>query len=163
LQSFADKETALANSFAGTANANDIARGVQFGQDIAAAIIEWSTHDGYTLWNDCTYTAPVGVGLWSPTPPAFSPNPLEPCWGSLRPFVLGFSTDCAPIPFPAFTLAAGWPFAVEAQEVYDTVNNLTTDQQDIARFWADGAGTLTPPGHWVSITGQILAQLNSTL
>src|SRR5262245_50163168 len=58
LQSFADKETALANSFAGTANANDIARGVQFGQDIAAAIIEWSTHDGYTLWNDCTYTAP---------------------------------------------------------------------------------------------------------
>ena len=30
-------------------------------------------------------------------------------------------------------------------------NNLTDAQLTIARFWADGAGTDTPPGHWVRI------------
>jgi membrane-associated phospholipid phosphatase len=36
----------------------------------------------------------------------------------------------------------------------------TTDQTEIARFWADGAGTITPPGHWNQIA-QTVAQSSS--
>ena len=31
----------------------------------------------------------------------------------------------------------------------------TADQTQIARFWADGAGTYTPPGHWNQIAAQV--------
>ena len=31
----------------------------------------------------------------------------------------------------------------------------TGEQTDIARFWADGAGTYTPPGHWNEIAEQL--------
>lgn len=157
LQSITDLEAAQAAAFALTVPANEIANGVGHGEDVASEIIDWIAEDGYALFNDCPYVVPVGVGLWAPTPPAFAP-PLEPCWGNLRPLVLHFAADCAPIAPPAFTLAPGWPFALEAQEVYDTVNNLTVEQQEIATFWADGGGTLTPPGHWVSITGIVLEQ-----
>ena len=35
--------------------------------------------------------------------------------------------------------------------------NLTDEQRAIAQFWADGTGqTGTPPGHWISILGQVL-------
>ena len=36
----------------------------------------------------------------------------------------------------------------------------TADQTQIARFWADGAGTITPPGHWNQIA-QTVAQSSS--
>jgi len=163
LQSFTDLETSLAAQFALDANAADIDRGVQHGHAIAAAIVDWIAGDGYAQWNDCAFTPPVGEGLWVPTPPGFVATPLEPCWGNLRPFVLLFGAECAPLPHPTFSKTAGSAFAIEAQEVYDTVNGLSPEQQAIATFWADGGGTLTPPGHWVSITGIVVDQLGVTL
>ena len=32
----------------------------------------------------------------------------------------------------------------------------TADQTEIARFWADGSGTASPPGHWNQITSDVL-------
>jgi membrane-associated phospholipid phosphatase len=40
----------------------------------------------------------------------------------------------------------------ELAEVRETVANLSRDQQAIAYKWNDGAGTVTPPGHWNAIT-----------
>ncbi len=37
-------------------------------------------------------------------------------------------------------------------------NTRTTDQTEIAKFWSDGAGTVTPPGHWNTIA-QTVARL----
>src|SRR4026207_1196739 len=34
------------------------------------------------------------------------------------------------------------------REVYDVSRSLTPEQKQIAQFWADGAGTATPAGHW---------------
>jgi hypothetical protein len=42
-------------------------------------------------------------------------------------------------------------YAREVREVYDVSQALTTEQKRIADFWADGAGTITPPGHWNAI------------
>ncbi len=36
-------------------------------------------------------------------------------------------------------------------EVYDVSQSLTDQQRRIANLWADGAGTVTPPGHWNAI------------
>jgi membrane-associated phospholipid phosphatase len=39
----------------------------------------------------------------------------------------------------------------------------TADQTLIALFWADGAGTETPPGHWNSIAQDVAAQFGNSL
>ncbi len=39
----------------------------------------------------------------------------------------------------------------------------TPDQTNIAYFWADGAGTETPPGHWNSIAQTVATSENNTL
>ena len=165
LQGFVDLEAAQAVAFDADPDVDDaaIARSITHGEDVAAEIIAWIAGDEYDQWNDCAFTVPTGEGLWEPTPPAFVATPLEPCWGNLRPFVLLFGAECAPLSHPPFSKTAGSAFAIEGQEVYDVGNSLTTEQQDIATFWADGAGTLTPPGHWVSITGIVLEQEGETL
>lgn len=158
LQGIADKEAEIEADLAAQVDAATLDRSIQHGQAIAAVIGDWIGGDGYAQWNDCAFTPPVGDGLWVPTPPAFVPNPLEPCWGNIRPFALLFSAECAPLSHPPFSKSVGSAFANEADEVYTVGNNLTQEQQDIALFWADGGGTLTPPGHWISITNQVLAQ-----
>jgi hypothetical protein len=41
---------------------------------------------------------------------------------------------------------------------------LTAEQKRIAKFWSDGAGTVTPPGHWNVIALGLLREANwSTL
>jgi membrane-associated phospholipid phosphatase len=41
-------------------------------------------------------------------------------------------------------------------EVYSLSRTLTDEQRRIADFWADGAGTVTPPGHWNLIAVDLL-------
>jgi hypothetical protein len=49
-------------------------------------------------------------------------------------------------------------------QLYNTSQTLTNEQRAIANFWADGATqTGTPPGHWVSIAGQLLVQQEMNL
>lgn len=56
-------------------------RSVAHGQAVATAILDWATTDGFPIHNNCPYV-PVPVdGAWEPTPPAFNPNPLQPCLG----------------------------------------------------------------------------------
>jgi hypothetical protein len=136
LQAIADLEAALAAQYALDADPADVMRGVAHGEAVAADIVAWSMDDGYALWNDCAYTAPLGDGMWTPTGPGFA-NALEPCWGNLRPFVLLFAAECAPLGHPQYSLLPGSAFAIEAQEVYDVTSNLTQEQMDIATFWAD--------------------------
>src|SRR5207249_5447352 len=39
----------------------------------------------------------------------------------------------------------------------------TADQTQIANFWADGAGTATPPGHWNVIAQDVARARGTTL
>jgi PAP2 superfamily len=150
-------ENALKNSSPGNSiSDNIIQRSVALGQAVGGAVASWAASDGFSQYNDCSFTPPVGPGLWRPTPPAFVPNPLQPCWGQLRPIVLKSSTECSPPPPPAVSTDPQSELHTQALEDYDTVNNLTGDQQFIAEFWADNTGqTGTPPGHWVDIVRQI--------
>jgi membrane-associated phospholipid phosphatase len=89
-------------------------------------------------------TVPVGPSLWVPTPPGFAP-PLEPLVGSWRPWNIRSGSRFRPGPPPAF---GSRQYARELREVYEVSQALTDEQKRIADFWADGPGTVTPPGHW---------------
>lgn len=156
-------EDNFSKQFKETVSAPVFSRSVAFGQAIGAAIFEWSFGDGYSTYNNCAYTPPVGPGLWEKTPPAFA-DPLQPCWGQVRPFVLRSGTEVDPGPPPAYSETPGTPFYNEGKEVYDTVKNLTDEQRTIALFWSDDPGqTATPPAHSISILNQVVEERNLRL
>ena len=131
------------------------ASSVAHGQAVADAILSWAANDGFAQLNHCSYTPPLGPGLWEPTPPDFAPNPAQPCWGDLRPFILTSGAECAPPPHPVYSEDPASEFYTHAFAVYSTSLMLTDEQRTIARYWADGPGdTGTPSGHWIAIMGQ---------
>jgi uncharacterized repeat protein (TIGR01451 family) len=134
---------------------------VTFGTQVANNVFTHSStdggHQGYASNFPSSYVPPVGPGQWEPTPPAFAPIPLQPYWGNVRPFVAEnvYTPALAPIlpiPFSTINTSSFYQFA---NEVYTVTNSLTPDQVNIANFWADGGGTVTPPGHSISILNQI--------
>jgi hypothetical protein len=156
IAAFDNLEAQFASSFANSAKASVLQRSSDLGHTVGDTVAAWIAGDGFAQLNNCPFTPPVGPGLWRPTPPAFAPHPLQPCWGSLRPFVLHSGTECAPPPPPSFSTTPGSELYGLALEDYDTVNNLTAEQMLIAQFWADNPGqTGTPPGHWIDIVRQI--------
>jgi PAP2 superfamily len=87
----------------------------------------------------------MGPGYWVPTPPAYVYPPLEPLAGTWRTWNLESGSQFRPGPPPAY----GSPlFLAELNEVYSVSVALTEEQRRVADYWADGAGTVTPPGHW---------------
>lgn len=139
-----------------------IDRSIAHGRAVATWISDWSRNDGahygYLTNTSPGYVAPVGPGLWVPTPPAFAPA-LQAAWGTNRTFVLENGNSCQPGPPPPYSTVVGSDFRNEAEEVYQTVNALTPEQLAIAQYWSDDPGTTaTPPGHWVSILNQLVVR-----
>jgi hypothetical protein len=131
-------------------------RSVLHGQAVATTILDWAATDGFSMYNNCPYVPVPVPGAWAPTPPLFNPNPLQPCWGMIRPMVLTSGEECAPPGHPAFSTDPASAFYAAGLEVYTVGLGLTDEQQTIADYWADGAGaTGTPPGHWIAIVGQL--------
>jgi hypothetical protein len=146
---------------AGIADSPRKSAGVVWGQRVAAEYLAWRAGDGA----DSVVPAPSGSGpgAWIPTPPAFAPYAL-PHWGHVTPFVMIHGLQFRPLGPPALASA-------EWAEQYNEVKALgaatgsarTADQEQIALFWADGAGTETPPGHWNHIAQDVSAALGNTM
>ncbi len=150
-------ETTINGELALDVDPNVLQRSNDHGTAVAAAILAWAAGDGFTTFNNCSYTPPVGTGLWVPLA---GQTALQPCWDLIRPFVLLPASECAATAPHPYSEVIGQPFRDEADEVLNTTGdagaNLTADQNAIAYFWSDGpGGTGTPPGHWISITSQI--------
>jgi membrane-associated phospholipid phosphatase len=110
-----------------------------------------ATIDGSsTQW---TGTIPTGPGLWFQAPG--TPAPLEPLASTWKTWILTSGSHLRPGPPPAFGSAE---FLSELAEVKRVSANPTPSQRAIALFWADGAGTVTPPGHWFQIAGSLIAR-----
>lgn len=138
-------------------------RSVDHGRAVGLAVFNWSFTDGSALLIDCAYIPPKGIGLWVPTPPGYQPA-LQPCWGQVRPLALAVPTTCQPVGPPPYDENPQSPFYSEVREVYQAVNDITAEQNEITLFWSDDAGTTyTPPGHWISILNQITDSSGHTL
>jgi hypothetical protein len=86
--------------------------------------------------------------IWVRTPPAYIYPPLEPLAGTWKTWILDEGSQFRPGPPPEY---GSKQFLAEMNEVYQVSQNLTEEQKRIADYWADGAGTVTPPGHWNQI------------
>jgi hypothetical protein len=139
-------------------------RSVERGETVGRAIAAWAAtdggHQGYLTNFPTGYISPVGPGLWEPTPPGFQPIPLQPFWGTNRRFI---HAVCDPSPPPEYSVESDSEFYSYAEEVYHVSQHLTGEQAEIALFWADDPGTVTPPGHSLSLTTQILTQEQASL
>jgi membrane-associated phospholipid phosphatase len=104
-----------------------------------------------------------GPGEWEPTPPGFAPYLLAQ-WGLVTPFVME-AGDVFRSAGPPALESGQW--AADYNEVKAlgraTGSSRTADQTEIALFWADGAGTETPPGHWNHIAQDVAAAQGNTL
>jgi hypothetical protein len=145
-------------------------RSVSYGQDVANVVFAWSMadggHEGHLTNFPADYLAPEGDGLWVPTPRLNGdPQPaMQPYWGNNRTFLPSSVEACASSAPPVYSEDPDSAFYAEAMEVYQTSQNLTQEQTDIALFWADDPGrTATPPGHSIAILTQILEQQHATL
>jgi membrane-associated phospholipid phosphatase len=131
-------------------------RSVAHGQKVADALLAWAATDGFSRVNNCSYAPEHEPGVWEPTPPEFTPDPEQPCWGQLGPMVLRSGEECAPPAHPAFSTDPDSGFYAAALEVYHTSRTLTAEQRTTAQYWNDGVGvTGTSSGHWMAIVGQI--------
>lgn len=101
-------------------------------------------------------------GYWRPTPPAFKPA-LDPIWQYVMPFVINLKD---------FTL--GPPPAVSSSLYAQDVNETkligaknspirTPDQTDMAIFWADDSGSVSPPGRWNKVAQVVSQQMGNSL
>ena len=140
-------------------------RSIDYGHAVGAAVYQTSLDDGedrsYLTNFPVSYIPPVCDGCWVPTAPG--QIALQPFWkDSMTPFVLT-PGDCGEDGPPAFSTDPASDAYREAQEVYVTRNNLTPDQVVIARFWADGPGSINGPGHSLSTATQILQLVGANL
>jgi hypothetical protein len=133
-----------------------------YGDQIAAALLDWIEDDNYRMTRSLTWELPVGEGLWEITTPGA--RPVEPLWGSIRPFALEWVDECAVYPDVPYSTDPASTYYIQAQEVVDVARNLTPEQQETARYWVDTPGiTGTPAGHWWSIANQLVTQKNLPL
>ncbi len=137
------------------------ARSTALGVAIAQHVIDWSLTDGGAVIENMgfphDYALGTAPGAWVPTSKIVQQQkPLLPDWGNNRTLAMPDGAACGLPPPPAYSVAPESAFYREAKEVYDTVNALTPEQRQIARFWSDDPMlSPTPPGHWISIALQV--------
>lgn len=136
--------------------------GVSWGHRVGAEILQWRSNDN----SDMMIAPPPSDGpggAWQPTEPSFA-SYLLPHWAFVAPFAIPTGSFFRPEGPPALNSA-------EYAEDYNEVeafgalvgSSRTADQDLIALFWADGAGTETPPGHWNSIAQDVARRYGNTL
>ena len=144
--------------------ADVVTRSEAYGRMVAEHVLAWSQADGGAVVENMgfpmQYQLIKGPAHWVPTNLiALQQAPLLPAWGKNRTFAMPDGAACALPPPPEYSEDKNSEFYKQALEVYQTRQNLSPEQRNIARFWADDAMlSVTPPGHWVSIALQILAR-----
>ncbi len=137
-------------------------QGWELGQFVADRILDQRRNDGSANAGG-KYVFKQGAGLWEPTPTQYT-NALLPDWGYVTPFAIRKGTQHRPPGPPALNSDA-------YRRSYDEVKAIggknsktrTQEQTDIANFWADDVGTVTPPGHWNRIAQTLAKQRGNNL
>lgn len=153
-------------SLASAAGSEEAGFSSKYGKAVAKAIFEYSKTDGgheqYIDPFQLPYTWPMLEGAWVPTSATL--NPLAPHWFSCRPFLPANVTEAQPKPHVPYSKDSSSEFYKEAMNVYQIVTRSTTEQKEIARFWADDPfNTCTPTGHTFNILTQLLEETHADL
>lgn len=146
----------------------DTLRGDALGREAATALLTLRAGDR-NLLGSTSYAPPdplkAVAGAYLPTSAAFPMPASLPDWGDADPWITGSITQATPglnplIPgLPALNSAAYAAAFAQVKQLGSSTSSLrSAEQAEIAQFWANGAGTETPPGHWQSIVSTIAEQ-----
>lgn len=136
---------------------------LEYGEVVGKEILNWAQDDGYLEVREMNYELnPDEEADWVPT--TEGSQPAQPFWGQIRPFALDFTDQCA-IPLNVeYSTEPDSAFYMQAMEVHDVGNRLTSAQREIAEWWVDTPGmTGTPSGHWVLLQNQMVDHLDLNL
>lgn len=134
---------------AGPVTAEVLTSSKEHGARVARNILDWAGSDGFAD-RGRPYEVPTGPGVWELAPPATSP--VEPYWGTLRPFAVEPASVPAPLP-PAYFADPNSQLASQARQVHEASLSLTEEQRDTARFW-EGA----PAVRWMTVAADLVQQ-----
>ncbi len=152
-------ETVYKTKFQNEADADKIKNAEDYGIAVANSIFEWSKTDGghqaYKHIVDPSYVAPVGPGLWIPTPLAFGP-PVHPHWGENRSFIANSANLTQPGPPIPYSESVKSPFYEMVNELYTISLSLTHEDSTVAKIWGDQPGNLNVPAHATNILTQLI-------
>ena len=137
---------------------NSLARGVEWGQEVAEAILEWRSTDGAASAPPA-YTGGSGPGEWRPTPPAGAAG-LLPQWATLVPWGMDSADQFRP----------GGPLALDSDEYLEEFNEVktmgsvgselrTAEESDFCRFWQAS----TPTFLWNRVALDLIADTDNSL
>jgi hypothetical protein len=136
--------------------------GLDLGRFVADRILAWRRDDGADRAAG-RYRPAATPGVWRPTPAGFK-DALFPSWGMVEPFAIRKGAVLRPVGPPHLTSAAYTAAFREVKLLGGKYSRArTADQTQVAYFWADGEGTVTPPGHWNVIAQQVAGQRKNTL
>ncbi len=79
--------------------------------------------------------------------------PMLPMFGNVKAFLFD-SLTCISLRPPPPPLTSSEQMKKETDEVYNYTKNPSRENIALVQFWADGAGTYTPPGHWNDIAAE---------
>lgn len=154
-------DAALDTSLAEVPDGEDKRGGMLLGQAIAERVLDWRRRDGSA--RQVTYTPGTAAGFWQPTPPEFR-APLLPQWSAVTCFCMKGGSQFRPAAPPSLTSPEYAANFREVKLLGGVASPARTHEQTvIARFWADGEGTVTPPGHWNRIAQGVARERGTTL
>jgi len=143
----AAEQAADSRVFAGVSRRSDVTAGLELGRAVADKVIAFAKEDGAE--NPCNPRRPGNPPRYWAPPPGSVANPVQPCAGTWKTWVLTKGDQFRPGPPPVF----GSPeFLAQAREIVEVKNQLTPDQRRAATFWAGGEGTPLPAGVWNQVT-----------
>ncbi len=141
----------LSRLWAGANVRSDLVAGAEIGEKIAALVLARGRSDRMGTAadpNDTWLNITVPYTPWKSMTPEPT-KPLLPLFGEVRTWFDSASVfTFIPPPPPTVGSVA---FQADLDQVIAYVKSGKREYWRIADFWADGAGTFTPPGHWNAI------------
>ncbi|MCS6968886.1 MAG: vanadium-dependent haloperoxidase [Bernardetiaceae bacterium] len=141
---------------------------ITFGESVGKTILKRADKDQYRETRGYPrYTVTKREEVWNPTPPDYT-DAMEPYWRYIHTLALDSANQFKPPrPIP-YSNKKESPYFKEVLDIYQTSQQLTQEQKEIAYFWDDNpfvshhkghavfnSKKLTPGGHWMMIASQI--------
>jgi hypothetical protein len=124
----------------GDADSESLQRGVEWGQFVAAEILDWRSTDGFTP-APAPYFGGDEPGQWRPTPPLFGPG-AAPQFATMTPWGIDSHDQFRPLGPPALDSDQYLDELQETKEMGSDDSTLrTADETAACRFWAATSGT----------------------
>ncbi len=154
-------KTKLTESLGKITDSPSKTQGIAWGKQVAEKILALRKEDGSNAKVD--YTPSKEIGSWQPVPPDFKPASM-PHWKNVKPFTMKSAADFQIAKMPTLDSAE---YTKEFNYIKDIgakdSKTRTEDQSNIAKFWLDGTGTVTPAGHWNQIATDLAVKKGYSL